>query len=147
MAEKLCHHFALHMGLPTICLRVGRFFTQSPHLLATYRLYRGVDVRDAAAAHVLAATNQQIHCDTFNIAARSPFQQNDTTQLFHNAPVVLRRYIPDIDQLFTRYNWQLPAKIDRVYVIEKAEQMLGYRPEHNFSEFIEEYNATLLSQH
>jgi UDP-glucose 4-epimerase len=147
MAEKLCYHFALHMGLPAICLRVGRFFAQSPDVLAIYRLYRGVDVRDAAAAHVLAVTNQQIHCDTFNIAARSPFQQSDTAQLFRNAPAVLHRYIPDIDQLLARYNWQLPAKIDRIYVIEKAEQILGYRPAHNFSEFIEEYDAILLSQH
>ncbi len=147
MAEKLCHHFAWHMGLPTICLRIGRFFTQSPYLQAIYRLYRGVDVRDAAAAHVLAVTNQQIHCDTFNIATRSPFQQSDTTRLFREAPTVLRHYFPHIDLLFARYNWQLPSRVDRVYVIEKAAQMLGYQPAYNFTEFIAEYDAMQLAQH
>lgn len=139
MAEKLCSYFALHMGLPTICLRVARFFEQPPELLAIYRLYRGVDVRDVATAHVLAVTNEHIPFDIFNIAAHSPFQESDTTELYQDAPAVLRRYIPNIEQTFARYNWQLPKHIDRVYVIKKAEQMLGYRPEHNFKEYIEEY--------
>jgi UDP-glucose 4-epimerase len=139
MAEKLCSHFALHMGLPTICLRVARFFMQSPELLAIYRLYRGVDVHDAAAAHVLAVTNQHILFDIFNIAARSPFQESDTIQLFQDAPAVLRSYIPDIEQTFARYSWQIPKRIDRVYVIRKAELMLGYQPVYNFKEYAEEY--------
>lgn len=136
-AEKLCQHFALQVGLPTICLRVARFFAQSPELLAIYRLYRGVDVRDAAAAHVLAVTNRNILFDIFNIAARSPFQESDTIQLFQDAPTVLRRYIPDIEQIFARHSWQLPKRIDRVYVIEKAERRLGYRPRYNFQEHVQ----------
>src|SRR6266550_4586005 len=53
-AVWLRQHFALTMGLPVICLRTARFFPEPPELVALYRLYRGVDVRDAAAAHVLA---------------------------------------------------------------------------------------------
>jgi nucleoside-diphosphate-sugar epimerase len=30
--------------------------------------------------------------------------------------------------------WQFPTQIDRVYVIEKAERELGYRPAFNFAE-------------
>jgi UDP-glucose 4-epimerase len=139
MAEKLCQHFALQMGLPAICLRVARFFAEPPEQTAIYRLYRGVDVRDVAAAHVLAVTNQHILFDIFNIAARSPFQEGDTTQLFQDAPAVLRRYIPDIEQIFARHSWRLPKRIDRVYVTEKAESMLGYQPIYDFKEYIQEY--------
>src|SRR5579872_2531941 len=72
-AEELCQHFAREHGLPTICLRTSRFFPESPPLMALYRLSRGVDVRDAAMAHVLAVTNQEILFDVFNISAQSPF--------------------------------------------------------------------------
>ena len=59
--------------MPTLCLRISRFFAQTPELQALYRLYRGVDVRDAAAAHVLAVTNQEDAFDIMNISARSPY--------------------------------------------------------------------------
>src|SRR5262249_21725364 len=68
-AEELCCHFARESQLPIICLRVSRFYPQPPELMASYRLYRGADVRDIAAAHVLAVTNLEIACDLFNISA------------------------------------------------------------------------------
>lgn len=140
-AEKLCQRFASDTGLPIICLRVSRFFAQSPELQALYRLYRGVDLRDAAAAHILAVTKQSIAFDIFNISARSPFHENDTAQLLRDAPSVLRRYIPDIEHIFSRHGWKLPSHIDRVYSIEKAERLLEYRPAYNFSEYIQALEA------
>jgi len=136
-AERLCQRFASDTGFPIRCLRVSRFFAQSPKLQALYRLYRGVDVRDAATAHTLAITNQNNTFDIFNISARSPFQESDTTQLLHDAPSVLRRYVPDIEQIFSRQGWKIPSSIDRVYSIEKAERLLGYRPAYNFSEYMQ----------
>jgi len=132
-AEELCRHFSLNAGLSAIILRTSRFFEQEPELLATYRLYRGVDVRDAAAAHVLAVTNRDIYFDLFNISAHSPFQESDTVALWQDAPSVLRRYIPEIEEIFALRCWKLPAHIDRIYVTAKAEQFLGYSPIHNFS--------------
>jgi len=55
-AEELCRHFAFTMGLPSICLRAARFFPEAPELMALYRLYRGMDVSGAVAAHMLAVT-------------------------------------------------------------------------------------------
>lgn len=133
-AEELCRYFSLNRSLPTIILRTSRFFEQMPELLATYRLYRGVDVRDAAAAHLLAVTNRDVHFDLFNISAHSPFQESDTVALWQDAPSVLRRYIPDIEEIFAQRCWKLPARIDRIYVTAKAEQLLGYRPLYNFKE-------------
>src|SRR5690349_3266629 len=36
-AEELCRLFARDHGLPAICLRVSRFFAQTPDLMAAYR--------------------------------------------------------------------------------------------------------------
>lgn len=136
-AEELCRHFALELGLPVICLRPSRFLPEPPELVAIYRLYRGVDVRDAAAAHVLAATNRAIHFDIFNISAQSPFDEQDTAELLRDAPSVLRRYFPGINAIFAERGWALPRSIDRVYVTRKAEATLGYRPAHNVQEYLD----------
>ena len=131
-AEELCRHFALAEGLPTICLRTARFFPEPPELMALYRLYRGVDVRDVAAAHVLAVTNQDIQFDVFNISAHSPFQESDMPALLQDAPSVLQYRAPEAVEFFARNGWSLPTSIDRVYVIEKAIQTLNYQPVYDF---------------
>jgi UDP-glucose 4-epimerase len=140
-AEEVCRLLARERGLPTICLRVARFFEQAPDLMAGYRLYRGADVRDIAAAHALAACNEDIAFDIFNISARSPFQREDAPELFTNAPAVIRRYYPDAEDVFRAHGWALPAIVDRVYVTEKAERLLGYTPQHNFAELLDELRA------
>ena len=140
-AEALCQHFAQAQRLPVIILRTSRFYPEPPELLATYRLYRGADVRDIAAAHLLAVANQTVHYDLFNISAHSPFQESDTPDLWHNAPAVLRQCVPDAESLFTRFGWALPARIDRVYVIAKAEERLGYHPCYNFAEYMQDLQA------
>ncbi|MFL5662500.1 MAG: NAD-dependent epimerase/dehydratase family protein [Ktedonobacteraceae bacterium] len=135
-AEELCQHFALSMGLPTICLRTARFFPEPPELMALYRLYRGVDVRDVAAAHILAVTNQDITFDVFNIAAQSPFQASDMPALLRDATPVLQSRVPEALQFFTHRGWSPPKSIDRVYVIDKAMQQLRYQPVYNFQTYI-----------
>lgn len=135
-AEELCRHFALTAHLPTIILRTSRFFEQTPELMAVARLSRGVDVRDAASAHLLAVVNRTIHFDIFNISARSPFQKSDVQALWLDAPSVLRRYFPNIEVVFTQRHWQLPTRIDRVYVTTKAEEQLAYHPLYNIEEYL-----------
>ncbi len=87
--------------LPTICLRTSRFFPQPAPVMALYRLYRGVDVRDAARAHILAVTNQHILFDVFNISAHSPFEQSDLPLLLPDAPSVLQRRAAFLPPPFT----------------------------------------------
>jgi nucleoside-diphosphate-sugar epimerase len=140
-AEELCRLCARDYNLPTICLRVSRFFEQAADLMATYRLYRGADVRDIAAAHVLAALNQGIAFDIFTISARSPFWCEDVRELLANAPAVIRRYYPGAEDVFRAQGWALPESIDRVYVTEKAERLLGYAPQHNFAELLDDLRA------
>jgi len=137
-AEELCRHFALAQGLPCICLRTSRFYPEPPERLAAYRLYRGADVRDVAAAHALAVTNQEITFDLFNISARSPLQAEDMSALWRDAPSVLMERVPGIEARYAARGWALPAQIDRVYVTARAEQHLGYRPRYNFEEYMQD---------
>jgi len=137
-AENMCRLMSETHGLPCLSLRVSRFFPEPEYLMAIYRLYRGVDVRDAAAAHILAMEVDIGGYDVFNVSARSPFSEDETPELLHDAPSVLRRRFPSIDELFAQKGWELPQSIDRVYVIEKAEKHLGYRPKYNFDTYLHE---------
>lgn len=137
-AEDLCSSFSKKHGLPCVSLRVSRFFPESEYLMAIYRLYRGVDVRDAAEAHILAMNSESRGYDIFNISARSPFSENETHELLHNAPRLLLRHFPSLDKRFALKNWKLPKSIDRIYVIHKAEKLLGYKPRYNFKTYLRE---------
>ncbi len=135
-AEGLCEIYANNYDLPCISLRVSRYFPESDYLLAIYRLYRGVDVRDAAAAHILAMTVEKKGYEVFNISSLSPFSKDETYNLFHDAPSVLSRHFPNINELFAEKGWKLPKSIDRVYSIDKAKKILNYRPNFNFDTLI-----------
>jgi len=137
-AEQLCKNFALEHGLSCICLRTSRFWDEPPALKMIYRLYRGVDVRDAAAAHCLALHNTDIEFEIFNISAQSPFNENDTDELLHDARKVINRYYPSAEKIFGERGWEMPESIDRVYVISKAKKLLGYDPRHNFEELMQQ---------
>jgi len=141
-AEDLCRSFSEKCGLPCTSLRVSRFFPESEYLMAIYRLYRGVDVKDAAEAHILAMNAKSKRYDVFNISAHSPFSENETHELFHDASRVLLRHFPSLDRQFAQRNWKLPKSIDRVYVIQKAEKQLGYRPRYNFEDYLRELNIS-----
>lgn len=140
-AEGLCRLFARESGMAITCLRPGRFFPQPPEALAWNRLYRGVDVRDVAAAHLLALTRTGPTFGIFTIAARSPFTEADLPALLDDAPAVVRRGAPGVAHLFEARGWPLPARIDRVYATARAERVLGYRPRHN----ADDYARALLS--
>lgn len=131
-AEQLCLDVAAHTDMPVLCLRTSRFWNESPHLRAIYRLYRGVDVDDAVDAHLLALHRPTPPSGIFNISALSPFQPGDTADLLRNARAVIHRYYPQAEALFRARGWPLPERIDRVYVIDHARDALGYAPRRNF---------------
>jgi nucleoside-diphosphate-sugar epimerase len=131
-AEGLCQIFATQHKLSCISLRVSRYFPESDYLMAIYRLYRGVDVRDAAKAHILAMDAEIEGYDVFNISSLSPFSIDETQELYDDAPRVIRKHFPTAEKAFAEKGWKLPKRIDRVYSIEKAQTILKYRPEFNF---------------
>jgi len=47
------------------------------------------------------------------------------------------RHFPNIDKLFAKKGWKLPESIDRVYSIDKAKNILNYRPSFNFNTLVD----------
>jgi UDP-glucose 4-epimerase len=131
-AEGLCEIYARQYDLAGLSLRVSRYFPEPDYLTAVYRLYRGVDVRDAANAHILAMKKEMAGYEVFNISAESPFSDDETVDLLRDARGILLRHFPNIEEAFAKKGWELPKSIDRVYSIEKAKKLLDYCPCYNF---------------
>jgi UDP-glucose 4-epimerase len=135
-AELLCRDYFEKEGIETVVLRVSRFLPESDNLKAIHRLYRGLDERDGAMAHLLALEKRLETFELFNISNYSPFQKNDLIDLYHQPQSVIGKYFPQAEAFFQQNNWQFPPQIDRVYVIEKAMKMLNYQPKYNFEYFL-----------
>jgi len=126
-AEDLCRR-ASRPDFTVVVLRVARCFPEPPYLMAFYRLYRGVDRRDTAKAHLLAAGATVKPFSVFNISADSPFLRSDCQLLLTDPWKVIDRRAPGLRRAFAERRWPLPQRIDRVYVIEKAKRELGFQP-------------------
>lgn len=136
-AEQLCRD-AFSPSFTTAALRFSRSFPEPLPLMALYRLYRGVDARDVAQAFGASLTAAFSQFEAINISGETPFLRSDCGTLGVDAPAVLRLRAPDLVKEFARRQWQLPARIDRVYVIEKARALLGYKPQFGFRELLGE---------
>ncbi len=134
-AENMCVE-ASREGLPCISLRMSRCFPEPEHLMAIYRLYRGVDGRDVAEAHALAVAAKATGYQVYNISARTPFTEADCPMLLEDAASVILKYYPWAREEFVKHVWRLPTEIDRVYVIDKAVTELGYAPKYNFEALV-----------
>jgi nucleoside-diphosphate-sugar epimerase len=134
-AEQLCRLIHEEQGLPVIILRTSRFYPQPGEVLAIHRLHRGLDVRDCAWAHRLALESR-VPFGLYNISARSPFQREDLPELWSDAARVIRRRAPEAAELLAQRDIPLPARLDRVYVISRAEAELGFHPRFNALEFL-----------
>ena len=135
-AESLVRAAAADGTMTCTILRMSRSFPEPEHLVATYRLYRGVDLRDVAEAHALALAQGPAGCETFNISARSPFRQADCRALLTEPWKVVTSYFPEAAEVYRRRGWPPPEVIDRVYVTGKAEAVLGYSPRFNFADLL-----------
>lgn len=129
-AEQLCRD-AARAGMRVTVLRFSRCFPEPWPEFALYRCYRGVDARDVAQAHVLSIGRLGDAFALCNVSAATPFHRDDCEPLWRDAPAVLRLRVPELVAAFSVRGWPLPARIDRVYVIEQAKRVLGYRPKGN----------------
>jgi len=140
-AEQLCRLIHEEHGLPVIILRTSRFYPQPDKLLAVHRLHRGLDVRDCAWAHQLAL-EAPVRFGLYNISARSPFGREDLVELLRDAASVIRRRAPEEAALLEERAIELPSRLERVYVISRAEAELGFRPRFNALEFLRQLSRS-----
>lgn len=126
-AEELVRR-ASEGRMSSVILRMSRCFPESEHLVAFYRMYRGVDRRDAAEAHHQAVVGPVTGSVTVNVSAASPFRAEDLAALWDDPWPVIERRVPGVRAAFKQRGWPLPPRIDRVYPVEHAARLLGYRP-------------------
>jgi UDP-glucose 4-epimerase len=139
-AEQACRE-ASGPDLSAVVLRMSRCFPEPDHLLAFYRLYRGVDRRDVAEGHWLAATVPLEGFHILNLSAETPFKVGDVDLLWTDPWRVIDERSPEVREAFLKRGWDLPERIDRVYVIEKAKRVLGYRSHYGFRAVLDESAA------
>lgn len=135
-AEKWCHQATVSGLLSCLCLRISRCFPETERLMAIYRLYRGIDIQDVVQSHRLALTSDMQGFDILNISSQTPFNSHELDELYHQADHVISKHHPHARSIFQDRGWDLPKRIDRVYVIEKAKKLLGFTPSYNFMEFL-----------
>jgi hypothetical protein len=115
---------------------MARCFPEPADVMAVYRLHRGVDARDVAAAHSRALVHQGEPHHTWVISGATPFESGDLPALGADAPAVLRIRAPALVAAFEARGWKLPAVIDRVYSPGCAVTQLGWRPRFGFEDVL-----------
>jgi UDP-glucose 4-epimerase len=153
-AEDLCQLFARNHSLRAIVLRTSRFFPEEDdnravreaytdaNAKANEFLYRRVDIEDVVSAHLLAADHApSAGFAKYIISATTPFSRHDAAELRNDAPLVVRRYVPDYGAEFARRGWTMLPGIDRVYVNDRARVELGWQPHHDFRALIARLRA------
>jgi nucleoside-diphosphate-sugar epimerase len=144
-AEALCQLFHRNERLPCLILRTSRFFPEDddvPAMRAAWQgdnlkvnelLYRRVDVEDVVSAHQCALDKAaEIGFGRFIISATTPFTRADAAELGRDATQVLQRVMPEYLPIYSARGWKMLPTLDRVYVNERAREVLGWRPQHDF---------------
>ncbi|MFP4056227.1 MAG: NAD-dependent epimerase/dehydratase family protein [Candidatus Brocadiia bacterium] len=135
--EQFCRMFRRRDGLAYLVLRPGTFVPRDEDD-ADYGiglLTHCVHVGDVAAAHLLALRSD-LEDETFVIAAKTPFTRDDGPALAEDAPAVVLEHFPEAAKL-EELGIELPQHIRRCYAIDKAEKLLGYKPQHNFAQWLQ----------
>jgi UDP-glucose 4-epimerase len=133
-AEQVLGEVAARRGLALTLLRMSRCFPEPLPLMAVYRLHRGIDERDVAAAHALALAHDgpgEVRC--FVVSGATPFLPADAEWAGTDAPGLIRRRVPALTAAFDARGWPLPARLDRIYDAGRARRSLGWTPRHGWA--------------
>lgn len=135
-AESMLESIAATTALPVTVIRMSRCFPEPAPIMAAYRLHRGVDVRDVADAHALAATSPASGIRRFVVSGSTPFLHEDRYLLMTNAQDVIEIRCPELTAAFRRRRWNLPSSIDRIYSPSLAMSELKWRAKYGFEEVL-----------
>jgi UDP-glucose 4-epimerase len=135
-------------------LRTSRFFPEEDDCEETRKtyddvnvkvnefLYRRVDLEDVVSAHLLAVEKaSSIGFGRYIVSATTPFTPEDLIDLRANAPLALKRKVPEYETEYARRGWKMFPRIDRVYVNERARKQLGWRPLFDFKYILDRLKA------
>jgi UDP-glucose 4-epimerase len=140
-AEQMLEQAASRPGGPSVAIiRMSRCFPEPADIMAAYRLHRGIDARDVAAAHDRALQAPPGRLARFVASGWPPFARDDCAMLAKDAGEVLRARCPELVDSFARRGWPLPRRIDRIYSPHLAVDRLGWRPRFGFAEVIAQHD-------
>ena len=139
-AERLVQAAAERGALAGVVLRMSRCFPEPADVMACYRLHRGIDARDVAAAHRWAVEHPPAGFHRFVVSGATPFTKSDLPGLALDAPGVFKVRAPALVAEFERRGWRLPRTVDRVYASGTLRSM-GWHPEQGFDEVLRQFDA------
>lgn len=142
-AEQLLQRVSEEKCLPITVLQMSRCFPEPADMMAVYRLNRGVDARDVAAAHACAIKARPNGFTRYIISASSPFNSNDCERLYCRAEDVIRECSPNLVREFHRRGWRLPVSLDRVYDSSLAQKELMWTPKYGYEEVFAQLDACI----
>ena len=144
-AEDLCQLFFRNQRLRCLVLRTSRFFPEEDdvperraawdddNLKVNELLYRRVDVEDVVSAHFCALEQAAtLGFGRFIVSATTPFTRDDARELGRDAAEVLARRIPEFRSIYSARGWKMLPALDRVYVNDRAREILQWRPQWDF---------------
>jgi len=136
-AEKRLEQISGQYNLPVTVLQMSRCFPEPADMMSIYRLNRGIDARDVASAHACALIKRPAGFNRYIISADSPFFPEDCEQLYLNAADVIKNRAPELAEAFNHRGWDLPEKLDRVYVSLLAQDELSWQPKYGFQQVVD----------
>jgi len=139
-AEKIAESYS-GKNLSISVIRMSRCFPEPAETMAVYRLHRGIDYRDVAEAHVLAAKHQQKKdFEIYVVSGASPFLKSDCVQLYEDPESLIRERCPHLAREFDKRGWKFPDSIDRVYDSTYCQKELGWKPEKGPLDVLKQYD-------
>lgn len=140
VAEEICAFHARKCHINTAILRYGYFSPAGWHAAGLGRLCNRLDRLDVAQANILAlgaVIAGEFLCEKFLIHSAKPFAPGDFPQIEYDPVEVVEKYYPGTTELLAYHGMVVP-RIPYLPVIDKAVEMLGYDPQHNFEQFLAE---------
>jgi nucleoside-diphosphate-sugar epimerase len=142
--EELCQLYGRTHGIPSVGLRFGMFVPEPFFRYGIRLLYGGVDTRDVVRSvltSIDALTSGKITWGAFNVESALPFRDDDADQLTRDPLPVLDAYYPGASQLLRQRGVDRLAPITVRYPMDHADQVLDFRPECNFEQWLDELRS------
>src|SRR6185436_931388 len=145
-AEDIVELAQLRTGLPSVVLRISRFFPEvdddrdtreafaDENIKANEFAFRRLDVADAVGAHLAAlAAAPRLGFGRYVVSATTPFERTDAARLGRDAPAVLAARVPAYAEVYAQRGWRMFPTLDRVYDNARARAELGWAPTYDFA--------------
>ncbi len=144
VGEELCRYHFRADGIPSVALRFGMFVPESFFRYGIRLLYGGVHEQDCALsvmAAIAALLSGRVTHEAVNVESRLPFSGEDSPQLRRDPLAAVERHYPGAAELLRSRGVDCLKPVSEVFPVSRLERALGYRPSHDFREWLDELRA------